>query len=281
MIRLKNISYGYSRFTYLFKNMDFEIGEGNIVGLLGRNGAGKSTLLRLINGLLQARQGTVEVLGFDPFERSPNFLEEVIMIPEEHNLPDKTVMQHYADSLAIFYPRFDKERLKSLLVDFDLNATKKLGKCSYGQRKKFLIAFALSSGCKLLLLDEPTNGLDIPSKSLFRKMVAGNLQANQTVVISTHQVKDVENLIDRVILVDHGKVMIDQDMIAISDRYVFGFSTQQEEHWVYSEKALGGYHYVKLKEHGENASQVNLELFFNAVSHDKITFQATKNEIVL
>lgn len=280
MIQLKNVSYGYGKSGNLFQNMDLDIAEGNIVGLLGKNGAGKSTLLRLINGLLKAQQGDVAVLGFAPFERSPYFLQEVIMIPEEHNLPDKAVMARYAASLSMFFPRFENERFQSLLKDFDLDSSKKLGKCSYGQRKKFLIAFALSSGCKLLLLDEPTNGLDIPSKSLFRKMVAANLQADQTVVISTHQVKDVENLIDRVILVDHGRVVIDQDMLAISDRYAFGFSSQLQDSWVYAEKGQGGYQYIKNLEGGEQATQVNLELFFNAVAQGKVSFQTTQKEIV-
>lgn len=280
MIQLRDVNYGYSKSENLFQNMDLEIKVGNVVGLLGKNGAGKSSLLRLINGLLKAQQGDVSVLSFAPFERSPYFLQQVMMIPEEYNLPDKTTMETFANSLSMFYPTFETGRFQSLLKDFDLDPYKKLGKCSYGQRKKFLIAFALSTGCKLLLLDEPTNGLDIPSKSIFRKMVAGNLNPDQTVVISTHQVKDVENLIDRVILVDQGRIVLDQDMLAISDRYSFGFSTQQSEAWIYAEKAQGGYHYFEELTPGENPSQVNLELFFNAVAQGKVLFQSTRNQTV-
>lgn len=273
MIQLRNVSYGYGKSEKLFQHMDLQIAEGNIAGLLGKNGAGKSTLLRLLNGFLQAQEGEVAVLGFNPFERSPFFLQEVIMIPEEQHLPDKARMRDYGKSLAMFFPRFEQERFQKLLKDFDLDLARKFGKCSYGQRKKFLIAFVLSSGCKLLLLDEPTNGLDIPSKSLFRKMVAANLRPDQTIIISTHQVKDVENLIDRVILIDNGRVLIDQDMLVISDRYAFGFSTQQQENWLYAEKGQGGYHFIKELTTGESPSQVNLELFFNAVSQAKISFQ--------
>lgn len=280
MIQLRNVSYGYHKSGSLFQNMNLEVKEGNIVGLLGKNGAGKSSLLRLITGLLRIQQGDITVLGHPPFDRSPNFLQKVMLIPEEYNLPDKTEMGRYAGSLSMFYPEFEKERFRSLLQNFDLDPSKKFGKCSYGQRKKFLIAFALSTGCRLLLLDEPTNGLDIPSKSLFRKMVAANLNPEQTVVISTHQVKDVENLIDRVILVDQGRIVIDQDMLAISDRYAFGFSTQQNETWIYAEKAQGGYHFINELIPGENPTQVNLELFFNAVAQGKISFQPTQNQPV-
>jgi len=280
MIQLRNNSYGYQKSEKLFQQMNLEVREGNIVGLLGKNGAGKSSLLRLINGLLNVQQGDISVLGYDPFERSPYFLQQVMMIPEEYKLPDKSVMGKFAHSLAMFYPHFENEKFHSLLKNFDLNPSKKLGKCSYGQRKKFLIAFALSTGCKLLLLDEPTNGLDIPSKSIFRKMVAANLRTDQTVIISTHQVKDVENLIDRVILVDQGRIVLDQDMLAISDRYAFGFSTQQNEDWIYAEKAQGGYHFITELTPGENPTQVNLELFFNAVAQDKVSFQSTQNQHV-
>jgi len=280
MIQLKNVSYGYRKLEKLFQNMDLEVREGNIVGLLGKNGAGKSSLLRLTNGLLKVQKGDISVLGHDPFERSPYFLQEVITIPEEYNLPDKSSMGKFASSLAMFYPNFEKERFQSLLQSFDLDPSKKLGKCSYGQRKKFLIAFVLSTGCKLLLLDEPTNGLDIPSKSIFRKMVAANLRTDQTVIISTHQVKDVENLIDRVILVDQGQIVLDQDMLAISDRYTFGFSTHQNEKWIYAEKAQGGYHFITDLTQGENPTQVNLELFFNAVAQGNVSFQSTQNQHV-
>jgi ABC-2 type transport system ATP-binding protein len=280
MIHLRNVSFGYRESENLFQNMDLDIKEGNIVGLLGKNGAGKSSLLRLINGLLKAQQGDLSVLGHAPFERSPFFLQKVMLIPEEYNLPDKTVMEKFASSLAMFFPHFEKERFQSLLQNFDLDPSKRLGKCSYGQRKKFLIAFALSTGCKLLLLDEPTNGLDIPSKSIFRKMVAANLRSDQTVVISTHQVKDVENLIDRVLLVDNGRIVLDQDMLAISDRYSFGFSTQHSEAWIYTEKAQGGYHFIKDLVPGENPTQVNLELFFNAMSQGKVLFHPIQNEVV-
>lgn len=280
MIQLKNVSYGYNKSENLFQNMNLEVKEGNIVGLLGKNGAGKSSLLRLITGLLQIQRGDITVLGYSPFDRSPYFLQKVMLIPEEYNLPDKTGMERYASSLAMFYPHFEKEKFQLLLQNFDLDPSKKFGKCSYGQRKKFLIAFALSTGCRLLLLDEPTNGLDIPSKSLFRKMVAANLNPDQTVVISTHQVKDVENLIDRVILVDHGIIVVDQDMLAISDRLAFGFSTQQNEAWIYAEKSQGGYHFISELNPGENPTQVNLELFFNAVAQGKVSFQSTQNQHV-
>lgn len=281
MIQLRNVSYGYRKLEKLFQHMNLEVREGNIVGLLGKNGAGKSSLLRLTNGLLKVQQGDISVLGHDPFKRSPYFLQKVIMIPEEYNLPDKTVMERFASSLAVFYPNFEKEKFHSLLQSFDLDPSKKFGKCSYGQRKKFLIAFALSTGCKLLLLDEPTNGLDIPSKSIFRKMVAANLRTDQTVIISTHQVKDVENLIDRVILVDQGRIVLDQDMLAISDHYSFGFSAQLSKAWIYSEKAQGGYHFFKRLTPGENPTQVNLELFFNAVSQGIVLVESTQNETVL
>ncbi|WP_186756650.1 ATP-binding cassette domain-containing protein [Echinicola salinicaeni] len=272
MILLNNMSFAHKKQTQLFNQMDWEVHPGQVIGLLGKNGAGKSTLLRLLSGLLKPHSGSININGFTPFDRSPLFLEELILLPEENFLPERTSMKQYTKSLASFYPRFDHEKLDKLLDEFNLPRDKKLGRMSYGQRKKFLIAFALSSNCKLLLLDEPTNGLDIPSKSLFRKLVTANIQEDQTIIISTHQVKDVENLIDRVVMVDNGKVIFDEDMLTISDRWYFGFAPQADEDSVYVEKNMGGYHYIRPLQSGQHPSQVSLEILFNAVVNKQLVY---------
>ncbi|GGZ31200.1 ABC transporter ATP-binding protein [Echinicola pacifica] len=270
MILLTQMSFAYQKNKPLFDQMDWQVGSGQVIGLLGKNGAGKSTLLRLLAGLLKPKSGDISIHGYRPFDRSPLFLQDMIILPEENYLPDKSSIQRYIKSIASFYPEFDHAKMVRMQEEFDLPKDQKLGNISFGQRKKLLIAIALASGCKTLLLDEPTNGLDIPSKSLFRKIVTANLRDDQTIIISTHQVKDVENLIDRAVIVNDGKVIFDEDMLAISDQWYFGLSSLPDAEAVYSEKSMGGYHYITALGPGKQPSQISLELLFNAVINKQL-----------
>jgi len=270
MILFDEMSYAYNKPDKIFNKLTWNIPEGNIVGLLGKNGAGKSTLLQLMCGLLKPHSGDISCFGYKPFDRHAGFLEEVLFVPEEHYLPPSTSLKNYTKTYSSFYPKFDHLKMGKLIGDFNLETDRKFGKLSYGQRKKYLIAFALSSGCRLLLMDEPTNGLDIPSKSLFRKIVAANLEENQTAIISTHQVKDIENLLDSVVILDNGQVIFNQDMIEIGGKYVFGMSSKEDPDALFAEKQAGGYHILKKATLSNQPSQVNLELLFNAVTQGKI-----------
>ena len=262
MIEIKNLNFRYGKQPSLFTDLTFSEGAGSIVGLLGKNGAGKSTLLKLITGLLAAPDGTLSIMGKTPVKRHPSFLEEVYFIPEEYNLPPVRI-SGFIKAHALFYPRFDREKLQQIMADFELNTNSLLSKLSYGQRKKFLIAFALSTNCKLLVLDEPTNGLDIPSKSVFRRVVAGSLSADQLVLISTHQVKDVENLIDKIVVIDQGKIIFSRNLWDISEKYAFATVPGLEEtKTLYNEVAPGGYKIIK-PARGTN-TEVDIELLFNA-----------------
>ncbi len=262
MIEIKNLNFRYGKQPDLFNGLTLSEGAGSIVGLLGKNGAGKSTLLKLITGLLSVSDGTLSVMGETPSKRHPSFLEEVYFIPEEYSLPPVRI-SGFIHAQAPFYPRFDREKLQQILADFELNTNSFLTKLSYGQRKKFLIAFALSTNCKLLVLDEPTNGLDIPSKSIFRRVVASSLSEDQLVLISTHQVKDVENLIDKILVIDQGKIIFNRNLWDISEQYAFTTVPAPEgTESIYNEVAPGGYKIIKPAR--ETRTEVDIELLFNA-----------------
>lgn len=264
MINIHNLNFSYSKKGELFKELCLEAKEGSIIGLLGKNGAGKSTLLKLVAGLLSPQNGQILVDGHLPIQRKPAFLKQIYVVPEEFATPPIT-MQNYIKATSPFYPNFDHEKMQNLLQEFDLDGTKNLSKQSYGQKKKFLIAFALATNCKLLLLDEPTNGLDIPSKSLFRRVMAGALSEEQLVLISTHQVMDVENLIDRIVLVDNGKIIFNNSVYDISERYAFMTETDIcSKDILYHELAPGGYRVIKNKNGVD--TPLDIELLFNAIS---------------
>jgi ABC-2 type transport system ATP-binding protein len=273
MIQAKNIAFGYKKQTDLFTNLNLDLECGNIVGLFGKNGAGKTTLLRLISGLLEPNKGVLRVDELSPFKRSPEFLNEVIFILEEMDVPSITI-KRYIKLYAVFYKKFDFEKMNQILSEFELNENSNLGKISFGQKKKFMIAFALSTNCKYLFLDEPTNGLDIPSKSIFRKVLVNSIHDNQLVLISTHQVKDIETLIDRVLILDNGAIIFNQNIESISKTIQFKnmHTISDNDTILYKEKCIEGYKAI-LSVTDNEETKIDLELLFNAiVNNTKITF---------
>ncbi|MCG8475238.1 MAG: ABC transporter ATP-binding protein [Cytophagales bacterium] len=268
MLHAQQLSFGYKPKKLLFDRLDLSISPGSIVGLLGKNGMGKTTLLKLFAGMHFPKNGSLDIFGERPQDRSPHFLEDIYFLPEEIEAPSfspKTFISCYRR----FYPRFDTELMQSLTKEFELPETSNISKWSYGQKKKFHIAFALSTKCRLLLFDEPTNGLDISSKAIFRKIMAGSLDENQLVVISTHQVADIQNLIDRVLILDSGKIILNEELYEIESQYHFGFrNSLRDEDILYAEETLGGYKVVAPRR--DESSTVDLELLFNASIQNKL-----------
>ena len=262
------MDFGYKKGHYLFENLNLQLQAGHITGLLGANGAGKTSLLRIIAGTLKIREGNVLVGNKDPFSRHVSSLQQMYCVPEEFDLPAVRVST-YLKASSGFYPSFDSELCHRILDDFDLDIGDKLHELSHGQRKKFLIAFALATRCKLLILDEPTNGLDIPSKSQFRKIVAGSIEDDQLVIISTHQVKDIENLIDNIVVLKDGRVVFQQKTLGISESLSFRTDTKVNEYEaLYYESAPGGYKIIE-KELNGDPSNIDIELLFNAINSGK------------
>jgi len=265
MIKINNLTFGYKKRSPLFNNLELEMGNGQIVGLLGKNGAGKSTLLNLMSGLINLQQGEILVNGNVPFKRTPSFLEDIYLVPEEFSFPGVSI-ERYIKANSIFYPHFDHEKLDKILIEFELKYEHNLNKLSHGQRKKFLIAFALSTNCSTLLLDEPTNGLDIPSKSQFRKIMVGSVSEEQLVVISTHQVKDIDSVIDTVIVLDNGNVVFNESTNEILQKFYFDTvpSLQNVKDILHNEQCPSGYKIISLAKKNES-SVIDLELLFNAI----------------
>lgn len=272
MISIKNVSFAYKK-KPVFDGLNLQFETGHVYGLLGKNGTGKSSLLRNIAGLLHPQKGAITVNGHTPFKRQPIFLEDVFMVPEEFYLPDIPVpdfIKHYAP----FYPRFDGIKFRNYISVFEIPEDSTLQNMSYGQKKKVLISFALATNAKVLLMDEPTNGLDIMSKSQFRKILAAALDEERCIIISTHQVKDLENLIDRITIIDEGKILFDQHVEDITKKLSFRFAYDKEDVAAafYSESLLKGHVIVASNDEGEE-SKLDLELLYKAIitNSDQIT----------
>ena len=216
MLKIQNVTYGYNAMHNVLENFSLSFDEPGIYGLLGKNGTGKSTLLYLVMGLLRPKQGEITFDGVNTQLRKPELLREMFIVPEEYNLPSIQLMD-YVKVLKPFYPNFDEELMVNLLEMFDMKSLPNypninLGALSMGQKKKIYMCIALASRTKLLVMDEPTNGLDIPGKSQFRKVVAQGMRDDQIVIISTHQVRDVETLLDHVTIIEQNAVLLNEKM---------------------------------------------------------------------
>ncbi len=268
MIDIQNLTFGYNRKKLLYKNLTLSLTTGSIYGLLGKNGAGKSTLLKNIIGLLFPMEGNISVNKVISKKRLPSFLQTIYFIPEEVYVPSLTI-KSYRNLFAPFYPGFNDEKFLNYLRELDVKDEGKLNMLSFGQQKKFIIAFALACNTKVLLLDEPTNGLDIPSKAQFRKLVASVMHDDRIILISTHQIRDLENLIDQVIIVDKGALLLHASVADISNKLSFQTVSEAENNSriLYAEETLKGVSIVQKNTTGED-SKVNLEHLFNAVTEN-------------
>jgi len=265
MISIDQLTFHYKKQETLFSGLSFQQENGSITGLLGKNGAGKSTLLKLMAGLLKPQQGQLTINGYKPFDRLPDFLEDVFLVPEEFSFPPVS-MDCYLKATAPLYPNFGYEKMDQILKEFELDRKRDINRLSHGQRKKFLIAFALATNCRLLILDEPTNGLDIPSKSLFRKILVSSVTDEQLVLISTHQVKDIETIIDKIVMLDEGEIVFNEDLDCISQKWQFKTvaSLAGIADPIYHEKCPGGYRILG-KAGDEDETEIDIELLFNAI----------------
>jgi ABC-2 type transport system ATP-binding protein len=267
MIKINNLNFGYSKHQLLFKNLSMQLSNGHIYGLLGKNGAGKSTLLKNLAGLVYAQSGTMDVMGYNPAKRQPALLQQICFIPEEFYLPSVKI-DAFVKANAAFYPNFDHLYFTDLLAEFDIPVGQKLINMSYGQKKKVIIAFGLATQAKLIIMDEPTNGLDIPSKAQFRKIMASALTDDRCIIISTHQVRDLDNLIDTVIMLDESTIALKASVEEITNKLCFKRIKEIDETVIYAEPSLAGYNAVMPNYHNED-SKLDLELLFNAVLAEK------------
>ena len=275
MITTHSLSFGYSSSHQVLTNISLSLDNGHIHGLLGCNGIGKTTLLKLICGIMRPQRGEVRVCGVDPFERNAEMMRELMIIPEEFDLPNIS-LERYAAVTSPFYPRFNKGQMLGYCQEFHVNPAERLHSMSMGQRKKAYLAFALACNVKMLLLDEPTNGLDIPSKSTFRRILAGYVTDDRMVVISTHQVADVEQLLDSIVILDEQGVALNATTSEICRKLKFGRANEGDK-VIYSERTIQGDMAVIFNE-DDDETPLSIELLFNATTANRHAMAAIFNK---
>lgn len=269
MINIQNLTFGYQKNKLVLDNLNLKLEHGKIYGLLGANGTGKSSLLHQICGIIFPQSGRIQVDHFEPAHRKLDFLKSIYILPEEVDTPNISIRE-YAEIYSPFYENFDFSLFDHLLTDFEIPKKSNLHEISYGQKKKVMIAFGIATQTKYLFLDEPTNGLDIPSKKQFRKIIASAFQDDKIIIISTHQVRDLDQLIDCILILDDKKIILQENVDDITEKLVFKhvLDLSQAANVIYSEGGLKG-HVVVTENLNQENSKLDMELFFNAITVQK------------
>jgi ABC-2 type transport system ATP-binding protein len=219
LVSARNVSKNYGD-TRAIDNVSFEIEKGRIMGLMGPNGAGKTTLLKALLGLTDC-QGSLSVLGFDPFRQRKELMQNICFIADVAVLPKWIRVNQLIDFLADIHPRFSRERAESLLAKTKIPRKAKVRELSKGMVTQLHLSIITAIDAKLLVLDEPTLGLDI----IYRKDFYGNLlndyfDEDRTIIITTHQVEEIENLMTDVMFINDGHIVLNTSMETLPEQYV-------------------------------------------------------------
>lgn len=266
MLSFSNVSFTYGRRgKEVLSGLSLDFEENGIYGILGKNGTGKSTMLYLAAGLLRPKGGNVTAEGVPTQSRRPETLREIFLVPEEFDLPEVS-LRTYVQLNAPFNPTFREDILARCLKSFELGDDLNIGRLSMGQKKKVYISFALAAGTKYLLMDEPTNGLDIPSKKVFREVIAREMTEERVMIISTHQVRDVEQLIDHVVIVNEGTVLLNASTAEIESRLRFEQRAVGSDlsDALFVQQTMRGIELI-CPNSGNDETPIDLELLFNAL----------------
>ena len=264
MLSINDLTFSYNKHVGdLFHNLSFELNAGNVYGLLGKNGSGKTTLINLMSGLLTPKSGNVTLDDVNVRDRLPKTMSDLFLVPEEFDLPNLT-LKRYVSINAPFYPNFSMDDMQRYLDIFDMgdDMNIKLHSLSMGQKKKVLLAFAFATNTHVIIMDEPTNGLDIPSKSQFRKLVTTGMTDDKMMLISTHQVRDISEILDHVTILDQSKVLLNASIADVMSRLAFRPMREGDQPIFVLQSPFGALGAVPAQE-GEE-TKVDLEMLFNA-----------------
>lgn len=275
MIKIENISYGYKPKQPIFNDISLEVGSG-IYGLLGENGVGKTTLIHLICGLLFPWKGECSIDNSNSARRSPELLSRYFFLPEEMQMPTESIYQ-FAAHHSVFYPHFSRKEFEQNLEELHIDGKQKLSAVSYGQQKKAMLAYALALHTPLTLLDEPTNGLDITSRQALKRIISRSVDDESTLLISTHQAHDFENLLDHLIILGEGEILLNHSLDEISERLLFVRTAFLPEDSLYSEQDLHGYFSILSNEEGEENTP-DIELLYKAMLQEPERIKMIWNE---
>ena len=207
LLRLEHVQKNYGK-TEALSGVNLDIQPGRIVGLLGPNGSGKTTIIKLINGLLQPTSGQVLINGEKP---SPKTKKVVSYLPDTTYLGDNMKIKEVFAMFKDFYSDFDEEKANHLLEDLNLDEKSRLKNLSKGNKEKVQLILVMSRKADLYVLDEPIGGVDPAARDYILKTIIHNRSENSSVLISTHLISDIEDILDDVIFIKDGEILLQED----------------------------------------------------------------------
>lgn len=251
-IDIHGVTRSFSRMKAL-DNVSFSVPKNSITGLLGRNGAGKTTLMSIMAGQDRPSQGNVEILGHAPFEHAPT-LSQIIYVRDNQRYPDDYKLHHVLRIAPEFAPHWSAEVAAELVDGFRIPEKTRLKKLSRGQLSSIAIVLGLASRAPVTLLDEPYLGLDVTARALFHKVLLRDYEEHpRTIVLSTHLIEESASLFDRVVILDKGRVVVDDETDQARDRaFILSGNTSavenlMEDHPVLETRSIGALTSVTLK----------------------------------
>jgi ABC-2 type transport system ATP-binding protein len=219
VIRAKNLNKSFGEITAV-NNVDLNVQAGSVVGLIGPNGAGKTTLLRTLLGLSQY-DGNLDVLGNSPRRERAELMEQVCFIADTAVLPRWMNVRQLLDYAVGIHPHFNRAQAEELLASSEIKGSRRIRTLSKGMMVQLHLALVMAIDAKLLILDEPTLGLDILfRKRFFEQLLDDYFDGERTIIISTHQVEEVQNILTDVIFMNRGRIILDSTMQGIEEQFI-------------------------------------------------------------
>ncbi|MDR2888428.1 MAG: ABC transporter ATP-binding protein [Lachnospiraceae bacterium] len=205
LVEIQNLTKKYADGPVAINNISLAIGRGRIIGLLGPNGSGKTTLIKMMNGLLNPTNGTIAINGAAPGVATK---KRVSYLPDKTYLPTNLNVSQIIDYYADFYEDFKKERAYTMLQSLNISLDSRLKTLSKGTQEKVQLILVMSRDADLFILDEPIAGVDPAARDYILKTIITNYNENATILLSTHLITDIENILDEVIFLRHGQVLL-------------------------------------------------------------------------
>lgn len=230
IIRARGLNKRYGRDAVALEGIDFDVGAGRIVGLMGPNGAGKTTALKAILGLIPF-DGDLQVLGRDPRAERDALMREVCFIADVAVLPKWLRVRQALDYVAGVHERFVRARAEEVIARSDIRSTRRIGELSKGLITQLHLALILAIDARLLVLDEPTLGLDLLyRRSFYDTLLNDYFDKDRTILVTTHQVEEVEHLLTDVLFLRRGTLVLDSTVDALSEQFVQLVTTKEHLH---------------------------------------------------
>lgn len=267
MLKINSLSYYYHKKKVILDNITTVLQPGNIYGLLGLNGEGKTTFLKILVSMLFPKEGEVVINSSNSKDRSVSYLSQVYFLSDHSKLPAIKI-EEFGKIYGVFYKGYSHEQYLNNLEVFQIPMNHHLKQLSLGQHRKVHIAFALATNTPILILDEPTNGLDIPSKSVFRKLLASYMNDDKIILIATHQIKDVDKLLDHLLIMKNGKLVVDESIPTLSRKYKISNQIQEGIPVLHVEEDYFQKNYLIENNNEDEESKLDIEFLFNAFTQN-------------